>query len=662
MTDAAEADDYDADVAPEEVDETEPDDGDTTPDFFLQPTRYRDHVLQRTIVLPDVKVLFLPIPKTGCTSVLWLLAHVAGLDPEAFTDSATSEVTSVLSIHDMSVWGPVHQLGRLPEDERERALHEDGWLRFALVRHPATRLWSAWQSKLLLREPRFLVDFGEQPWFPHVPRHPAEVLEDFRRFVAAAGGDGAEDVHWAVQRELTATLPLNHIGRMEALDETLALLDAHLPPHARTSEVGRENRAPLPRPSDVYDDASAARVNDVFSDDFEAFGYDRVEPATEPDTTWAEQAEPLLPLMRTIIGRHERIGALSRVAQTARREASRVRPLEGRVARLEARLEKALTKPVKRAKAKAAVVNQEGIEDFAINWRWASPEPLEPGFTAVVRVKNEAAALPYVLPPLLEAVRQVIVVDNESTDGTPEVAQQIAAANGASGRLDVLTYPFSVSRCGPEHLDTPADSVHSLTYFYNWAFSHVATTYALKWDGDMVLTESGVAALRDLVWQTELGEFIVMMPRYPLYVVDPSTAYLDATVMNREFWGWPNRKGYEHTKAFEWEILAFPLSRPKIALPDWSCIELKHLDVDEFAHWSHDDFTATTRTRRKKRELEVFSALAGRNGTPYGLVRIDAPAGEDVIDYVRTRWIPQEKPELRELNRKLQLGLAIRGG
>jgi len=27
--------------------------------------------------------------------------------------------------------------------------------------------------------------------------------------------------------------------------------------------------------------------------------------------------------------------------------------------------------------------------------------------------------------------------------------------------------------------------VHSLTYFYNWSFSHVLTPYALKWDGDM---------------------------------------------------------------------------------------------------------------------------------------------------------------------------------
>ena len=30
---------------------------------------------------------------------------------------------------------------------------ENGWFVFTVVRHPAARLFSAWQSKLLLREP-----------------------------------------------------------------------------------------------------------------------------------------------------------------------------------------------------------------------------------------------------------------------------------------------------------------------------------------------------------------------------------------------------------------------------------------------------------------------------------------------------------------------------
>ncbi|HEX2291116.1 MAG TPA: hypothetical protein VHH53_13190, partial [Pseudonocardiaceae bacterium] len=126
--------------------------------------------------------------------------------------------------------------------------------------------------------------------------------------------------------------------------------------------------------------------------------------------------------------------------------------------------------------------NREGLEEYAIRWNWVSA-PSDSAFTAVLRVKDEAHSLPWVLPGVLRSVEQTIVVDNGSTDGTAEVARRVAEEVGLEERLQVLSYPFAVSRCGPEHLRTFPDSVHSLTYFYNWSFSHVRTRYALKWDG-----------------------------------------------------------------------------------------------------------------------------------------------------------------------------------
>ena len=304
--------------------------------------------------------------------------------------------------------------------------------------------------------------------------------------------------------------------------------------------------------------------------------------------------------------------------------------------------------------------NLEGNDDFTVRWQWDHDGTAEAGFTAVVRVKNEAGPLPWVLPPLLRAVRRVVVVDNGSTDGTPDVARATAAASGSAERLDVVEYPFSVSRCGPEHLHTPPDSVHSLTYFYNWSFAHVRTRYALKWDGDMVLTDSGVEALRDLEWQLETTHRVITMMRYPLYVADDSTAFLDVSVHNRESWGWPNTPGYRHTKAFEWELPRWGDRPTMLSLPDWSCVELKHLDADEFAHWSVEDFTVSGRTTRKQREWQVFQSLAEGSDPPYGVVRIDAPVGQHVIDHVRTTYLPDNSDELAKLHRKVVLSLAIR--
>lgn len=306
--------------------------------------------------------------------------------------------------------------------------------------------------------------------------------------------------------------------------------------------------------------------------------------------------------------------------------------------------------------------NREGLDDFAVDWGWAQVERTEPGFTAVVRVKNEAQSLPFVLPPLLRAVLRVVLVDNDSTDGTPDVARAAAAGVGAADRLHVVGYPFSVSRCGPEHLETPPDSVHSLTYFYNWAFAHVRTSYAIKWDGDMVLTDAGVEAMRDLAWQLENVHRIITMRRYPLYVGNDRTGFLDISVVNREPWGWPNIPEIRHIKAFEWELPRWPEDTTRVSLPDWTCIELKWLDEDEFAHWSVEDFSATNRTARKQREWEVFHALAGRADPPLGVVRIDAPEGVHIVDFVRCTWLPDHREELTAEHKRVLWKLAVGTG
>ncbi len=46
-----------------------------------------------------------------------------------------------------------------------------------------------------------------------------------------------------------------------------------------------------------------------------------------------------------------------------------------------------------------ATGNSEGLADFEVSWRWGSGD-LRPGFTTVLRVKDEARNLPFVSPPL----------------------------------------------------------------------------------------------------------------------------------------------------------------------------------------------------------------------------------------------------------------------
>jgi Sulfotransferase family len=585
------------------------------------------HVDQRTVVLPELRVLFLPVPKAGCTTLLWLLAELACLPLERFAQSTLPEVSPALTVHDMSLWGDEQRLAHYEDEGRTRVFGEDGWFRFSVVRHPGTRLWSAWYSKLLLREPRFVDEFRGEPWFPRVPERPADLLEDFRRFVAALPSGQVEDVHWAVQHDLIRQLPLAHVGKVEQLDDTLDLLRAHVGEDRWPGELRHENRSALPMATHLaYDDAAAAVLHQRYADDFEQFGYEPVlvSPDSAALSDWEQRITPILPLLRDAIERNARVGQLH--------QAARVSTVGQRRAAATARQLGRSTSPV--------LANLEGYSEYKVRWAWGDGK-LEPGFTAVVRVKNEARSLPWVLPPLFEAVRRVVLIDNGSTDGTSDVASKVAEEVDASDRLELLSYPFRVSRCGDDHLNTPPESVHSLAYFYNWSFSHVHTAYALKWDGDMVLTDLAVEALRDLAWQLEAARVVVKIPRFPLYVADEKHAFLDTGMANCEPWGWPNRPGYKFVKAMEWELPLWPEEVGTITLPNWSSLELKHLDLDEFGHWSHTDFEASERTQRKRREFEVFRLLADGGAPPAGVAALASPDDRHVIDYVRSTWVPE---------------------
>ena len=295
----------------------------------------------------------------------------------------------------------------------------------------------------------------------------------------------------------------------------------------------------------------------------------------------------------------------------------------------------------------------EGYADYDVRWAWNAQDggSLVPGLTCVFRVKNEARNLPWVLPPMFEAVQHVVLVDNESDDGTAEVAREVAESVGAADRLTLTSYPFRVSRAGTEHLTTPPDSVHSLTHFYNWSFSQVRTTYSMKWDGDMVLTREGIGYLADLSWQLEDSGAVVAIPRHPLSIVSESEAWIDLGYKFLEPWVYPMGPEFTFVKAFEWEVREFPDTSERIVAPEGLCVELKWLDADEFAHWSSAGDFDRARAPRKAREWDVYTALAeGRGDEVPGLERIVAPPGVHVIDHVATSWLPRaERPLVRRL-------------
>ena len=87
----------------------------------------------RVLVLPEHRILFVPVPKSGCTSVKWHLAGLAGLTADRFASSRSQDVTRSMAIHDMELWDERFRWSSLTPDAQEAILCDDDWLRLAGV-------------------------------------------------------------------------------------------------------------------------------------------------------------------------------------------------------------------------------------------------------------------------------------------------------------------------------------------------------------------------------------------------------------------------------------------------------------------------------------------------------------------------------------------------
>lgn len=287
-------------------------------------------------VLPDWKVVYVAIPKAACTSIKWLIAALQRESAEEFHAALSREVIRSTTIHHRRLWRNTPMLHRLEDAELEAIGPEDGWFVFGTVRHPSSRLWSAWQSKFLLREPRWLSRFGDEPWLPRVPTTSAEVVEDFQRFVRAVAEDPAQPVlrdrHFQAQSRLLTPerTPYTRIYRMSELGELLDDLGAHLGAQGWTEnlELADSNETPLRPLATMFTPEIEEAVFSLYQEDFERFRYEEVAPDNlhpEPEYGVARLAE-----IRRLVQRAERVGDLAgRAQKLAALANAREKELEG---------------------------------------------------------------------------------------------------------------------------------------------------------------------------------------------------------------------------------------------------------------------------------------------------------------------------------------------
>lgn len=232
-----------------------------------------------------------------------------------------------------------------------------------------------------------------------------------------------------------------------------------------------------------------------------------------------------------------------------------------------------------------------------------------PGVSAMLRVKDEETRIVACLESIYDLFEEIVVIDNNSLDDTLELVLQFSANRDPESKIRVEHYPFAISRCGTENEETPANSVHSLAYYYNWCLSRCNRTYVCKWDADMMVADNSPASrelstfFRKCVSSgpMELGQLDVST----VYIDESGAKYLSEKELHTEVRLFPNSPFSYFKKASNWEELYFPAQLVLRRFFAQGIEEIKDCSDSEFSHWT----PGAKLTPRKELELENYNLV-----------------------------------------------------
>jgi hypothetical protein len=264
------------------------------------------------------KLFYVATPKVACTSLKWWFARLEGYGGALQANSEESKETSPeLIIHD-SLYKVAPDVAGLAPECLVEAIVSDDYFRFALVRNPFKRIFSAWQSKLLLREPLQIAPYIEKAFYHRTISSKAAVAEAFELFLEHLAKEEAPtywDVHWTPQVNLLRPdiIHYTNLSQIENACELERLLAGWLGDQIASPFANRmANESLVPYQEEFISDRSAQLVRTLYSADFELFGYD-TRPPREKESFSSDEFNLALKAIEMIRARHERI----RVARIA---------------------------------------------------------------------------------------------------------------------------------------------------------------------------------------------------------------------------------------------------------------------------------------------------------------------------------------------------------
>lgn len=274
---------------------------------------YVEHSLRTSMFFPATRLFVAGNPKAAGTTLRWWLLSAHGVDVQARTSGSWwGESAPYQAVWDGDIdldftW---HDLS---DAQRQDALTSPDVLTVLPIRHPVSRLFSAWSGKYLIEEPYYAERLPDGfPELPTVITADDQLRTCFENFVAALHSVVSEhdfdavDVHFWPQHRLLGRPPSGPTLelRQESMGDGLRAVAEHLRTHGLDAGAApRINETVVPYRTELISDRALALTAELYYADFERWHYDRVRPAGSDrpiDLDW----------LADVRGRNRRYGVL----------------------------------------------------------------------------------------------------------------------------------------------------------------------------------------------------------------------------------------------------------------------------------------------------------------------------------------------------------------
>lgn len=262
------------------------------------------------------RLLYVATPKVACTGLKWWFAELVDVREAMVQATVSLESDPELVIHDTFVRVAPEYTGA-NETGLVEALASPDYFRFCLVRNPYTRVFSAWQSKWLIREALQVGGYESADFFQYSIEKTDDIrvaFESFLEYLRANEWPDIRDAHVTPQADLLEPQLMSYrvIAHVEEPTELLCQLSQHLgEAYCNPFATKSTNVSLLPYCGGFYSDRAVELVKEMYARDFELFGYSLDVPSGSllPDDDAMGLAARAIKLLR---GRNERIGVLGR--------------------------------------------------------------------------------------------------------------------------------------------------------------------------------------------------------------------------------------------------------------------------------------------------------------------------------------------------------------